>query len=119
MIIISNKYNIYIYIYIILYIIYKQSINFIIDCQKICTTGTLNAECTLCECSNSITGRVKFGLLGLANVEIRAVNQEWSALAVTNSQGLYTKLFVCSGHLYIIALVLYLNNTKYLFIVMY
>ena len=73
------------YYYIILYnvIIFK----FKTDCERTCTTGKLNSLCTLCECDTRITGTVKVGPIGLADVEIRAVNQEWSPIAVTNTQG--------------------------------
>ena len=66
---------------------YLQIANLKTDCARICPTGTLNSLCTLCECENRITGTVKVGPIGLADVEIRAVNQAWSPIATTNSQG--------------------------------
>ena len=70
-------------------LLYNASIfNLKTDCTRTCSSGTLNSLCTLCECENSINGTVNVGQLGLVDVEIRAVNQAWSPIAITNSQGL-------------------------------
>ena len=58
-----------------------------IDCSKNCTSGILNSACTLCECAETVNGRVRADLVGVAGVEIRAVNQEWEAVAITDSLG--------------------------------
>ena len=69
------------------------------DCAHVCPEGgILNAECSLCECTDeSTSGKVTVTGTNqpLADVEVFAVGNEWEVLTMTNPMGEFTLQDVC------------------------
>ena len=67
-----------------------------------CTTGTLNADCTFCECTLTLQAQV-FSNLGqpLSNVSIRHSAAPLTELYFTSSDGWFTVNDVCDGDSFI------------------
>ena len=70
----------------------------VLDCGMVCSSGTLNADCTFCECAMNMTMQA-FASEGqpLLNVSISHSAAPLDQLLVTSSNGWFTVLDVCQG----------------------
>ena len=68
----------------------------VLDCGMVCSSGTLNADCTFCECAMNMTMQA-FASEGqpLLNVSITHSAAPLDELFVTSSNGWFTVLGVC------------------------
>jgi len=73
--------------------------NFLLDCSKTCTIGTLNAACDACTCSHHLlTGRILTeDDAPLSDVNISLAETPYNVLAQTNVSGYFSALGVCTG----------------------
>ncbi|XP_069102794.1 semaphorin-5B-like [Argopecten irradians] len=69
------------------------------DCSQTCTTGSLNAECTACECtSNTVQGIVRNHVnVPLDEASIAHANVPYKTLATTNETGGFTLDTTCDA----------------------
>ena len=67
-----------------------------------CSSGTLNAECTFCECALDLNAQA-FSSLGqpLSNVSIRHTAAPLTELFLTSSDGVFSLSDVCEGDSYV------------------
>ena len=73
--------------------------NFLPDCSKNCTIGTLNEACDACTCSHHLlTGRILTeDDAPLSDVNISLAETPYNILAQTNVSGYFSVLGVCAG----------------------
>ncbi|XP_052801541.1 cartilage intermediate layer protein 1-like [Mya arenaria] len=69
----------------------------LLDCSRVCTSGTLSQDCTICECSNIIEGRVIVNSSGdpISNANIYSASAPTNLLTTSDSIGFFTLNTTC------------------------